>query len=264
MQHISSAQTKFLLFLLYLVITVGCAHHPATADETIPASPASDTREFLIHEAREEADMLRSELAAIKIAAAKQHAELQSAKKRVDSFKAREEDLVSNVQEMKDSLLMAENERDQLRRENVELQSQSASIPDLQQLMGEVRTMQASVQQMVANMQTLMTEVVHIKQDMKKNQNNAQRGTTSLTAFSMTTPSKAMRGVWTVAAGDTLWSISQKHATTVDTLKAINKLDSDVIVEGQTLKVPMLASTTPANLKASKSQRQESEPTEQP
>jgi len=42
-------------------------------------------------------------------------------------------------------------------------------------------------------------------------------------------------GVYTVVAGDTLWSIAQRYQTTVDNLKKINNLTSDTIYPGQKL-----------------------------
>lgn len=44
---------------------------------------------------------------------------------------------------------------------------------------------------------------------------------------------------YTVKAGDTLWSISQKYNISVDTLKAFNGLTSNLIIIGQVLKIPM-------------------------
>lgn len=43
---------------------------------------------------------------------------------------------------------------------------------------------------------------------------------------------------YTVQAGDSLWIIGTKHATTVDAIKTINNLSSDQIMPGQILKVP--------------------------
>ncbi len=42
---------------------------------------------------------------------------------------------------------------------------------------------------------------------------------------------------YTVQKGDTLYSIARKFDTTVDKIKALNNLNSDVITEGQTLKI---------------------------
>ena len=244
MKHFTYAHSKMFTLLLYLLFVIGCAHHQATASEPTPHVPAPVLHEGLIREAREESDLLRSELAAIKIATAKQQAELRAARQQLDSLKTREETMASDVQKIREQLLIVEGERDQLRREITELQARSASLPNMQDLMAELSTIQLSVQQMVSNMKTLMADVIHIKQDMKHNQQKSQRGTASLTAFSMTKPnsSPAKTDSWTVAAGDTLWSISQHYETTVDTLISMNNLKSDLIVEGQTLMVPAVVS----------------------
>lgn len=42
----------------------------------------------------------------------------------------------------------------------------------------------------------------------------------------------------TVARGDTLWNISQRYGTTVNAIKSANGLGSDLIVIGQTLRIP--------------------------
>ncbi|MCM3003089.1 cell wall hydrolase [Priestia koreensis] len=48
----------------------------------------------------------------------------------------------------------------------------------------------------------------------------------------------AQSGSYTVAAGDTLWSISSKHGVSVDAVKQANNLSSDIISVGQTLTIP--------------------------
>lgn len=45
----------------------------------------------------------------------------------------------------------------------------------------------------------------------------------------------ANTGIYTVAAGDTLWNIARKYNTTVENLKKINNLTSDTIYPGQKL-----------------------------
>lgn len=44
--------------------------------------------------------------------------------------------------------------------------------------------------------------------------------------------------LYVVHTGDTLWKIAQAHHTTVAALKAANKLTSNIIVDGQKLKIP--------------------------
>lgn len=41
-----------------------------------------------------------------------------------------------------------------------------------------------------------------------------------------------------VAKGDSLWSLSQKYGTSVDSIRQANGLNSDLIVVGQTLQIP--------------------------
>ena len=43
---------------------------------------------------------------------------------------------------------------------------------------------------------------------------------------------------YTVQSGDTLWLISQKFKTTIDDLKALNNLKSDMLTIGMVLNVP--------------------------
>lgn len=51
-------------------------------------------------------------------------------------------------------------------------------------------------------------------------------------------PEYETRMIWhTVAAGETLWSISQKYDTKVDIIKKLNEMDSNAISPGQKLKV---------------------------
>lgn len=59
--------------------------------------------------------------------------------------------------------------------------------------------------------------------------------TTNTVLVNKKTEQTANTGVYTVVAGDTLWSIAKKFNTTVDNLKRINNLTSDVIYPGQKL-----------------------------
>ncbi|MGB0910184.1 MAG: LysM peptidoglycan-binding domain-containing protein [Nitrospirales bacterium] len=243
MRHVSFIQQLFIIILFCIAGTIGCVHHPATASEAVEAPPpAQSQQDVLVREARAEADSLRSELAAVKISAAKQQAQLSAARERAESLQAREEALASSMQHVKASLLSTETERDQLRQTNATLQAQSASLPGLQQLQSDVQNIQDSMHHMASNMERLMDEVILIKEDMSQSRRKQQSRTASLTAFSMTTPtpSNTQTQPWVVKPGDTLWHISNHHHVSVNALMELNQLPSDLIVEGQTLQVPVL------------------------
>ena len=76
-------RTKLHGFSILMVVTAlaGCGHSAASDMVQPPDLKSTDHYQVLIREARAEADMLRSELAALKIATAKQNAELQSAQR---------------------------------------------------------------------------------------------------------------------------------------------------------------------------------------
>lgn len=48
------------------------------------------------------------------------------------------------------------------------------------------------------------------------------------------------RNTYEVRSGDTLWKIAQTYGTTINDLKSINGLQSDVLVVGQKLRVPIM------------------------
>ena len=52
--------------------------------------------------------------------------------------------------------------------------------------------------------------------------------------------SESISNIYTVVAGDTLYSIAKKHNTTVENLKALNGLTSNLLSIGQKLTVPSM------------------------
>jgi len=58
------------------------------------------------------------------------------------------------------------------------------------------------------------------------------------TLILMENGSSEMANTYMVKSGDSLWSIANRYETTVDTLRALNNLTSNVLMIGQVLKVP--------------------------
>lgn len=72
-----------------------------------------------------------------------------------------------------------------------------------------------------------------------------------LTSTSNTQPSTPTQpstsyNTYTVKSGDTLWKIATANGTTVDTIKSLNGLKSDILYVGQVLKMPSSISTPTA------------------
>jgi D-gamma-glutamyl-meso-diaminopimelic acid endopeptidase CwlS len=50
---------------------------------------------------------------------------------------------------------------------------------------------------------------------------------------------KPLYNIHVVEMGDSLWNIARKYNTTVDELKRLNGLSSDMIILGQQIKLPL-------------------------
>ncbi len=59
-----------------------------------------------------------------------------------------------------------------------------------------------------------------------------------ISGSSTNAPAETTENVYTVKAGDSLWSIANKYGTDINTIKSLNNLSSNTLMIGQTLKVP--------------------------
>ena len=249
MRHVHSTDKPALLSLCLVIAALdGCAlmskldlkSEPEAEMVAMPQETYADNYEVLVKESRAEAERLRSELAAMKIAAAKQNADLQFSQGTSSSFLNREEELASEVHRLKGDVSKLEAERDQLRRQNVQLQAHSAALPGMRQLVMDIKALQTSVHQLVTKMETLSQDIIKIKEDRLQNENGLETRP-SLTKLPVSRPSalSAGRTTITVVHGDTLWGIARAHGISVHQLKEINGLQTDVITVDQQLEVPI-------------------------
>jgi len=66
----------------------------------------------------------------------------------------------------------------------------------------------------------------------------------------LSAPASAYAAAYTVKPTDSLWSIAVRYDTTIDKLKQMNGLKSDMILDGQTLQVPDPSYSTSYNVQA--------------
>ena len=228
-----------------LVLSVGaCVHKPTKimkADiPTEAASPPPQT--VLLQEARFEAANMRAELAGLKILTAKQAGELRSLREQSQSIHHREQDQGQELQNIRSQLLSSQAERDQLRKQNMELEGQVAGIPDTSQLVSDIQAIRSSFQNMMSSMKRLVSDITLIKREMRLTTKKLKPQQTKLakaqppTAFPDQQPPDA-KGRIIIQDGDTLWKLSRTYQVSVGQLREWNNMTSDLIMTGFRLKV---------------------------
>ncbi len=153
-----------------LVLALGaCVHKPAKSMKaSIPIEAPSPPPQHmvLLQEAHSDAAILRGEVASLKILMAKQMGELQSLREQSQSVHHREQNQGLQLQNIRSQLLSAQAERDQLRKHNMELEGQVASMPDTSQLVSHIQALSGSFQTMMNTMKGLVADIHLIKQEM--------------------------------------------------------------------------------------------------
>ena len=223
----------------------GCVHKPTkplAVDSSIEQISRPPQHQVLLQEARTESENLRAEIAALKILMAKQAGELQSLRGQSQSIHHREQDQGLQLQHIRGELLASQAERDQLRKHNMELEGQVASIPDTTQLVSDIQTLNQSFQHIMTSMKQLTTDMTLIKQEIHRSSGKGQPLQTKLTtpkpsAFSGDRRTPDSQGRIVIQSGDSLWKLSQMYHVSVAQLQEWNALDSDVIMTGLKIRI---------------------------
>lgn len=237
---------QHLILSATLVVALGaCVHKPEKTMKAItPVETASPRSQYtvLLQEARVESENLRAELASLKILVAKQLGELHSLRKQSKSVYHREQGQGQELQNIRSQLLSSQAERDQLRKNNMELQGQVASMPHTSQLASDIQTLHGTFQQVMGKLKGLASDITLIKQKMHITKNILKPQQTRLTT---TPPTRAgtnkqtpdAKGRILIQYGDTLWNLARTYRVSVDQLKEWNHMTSDSIMTGFPLKV---------------------------
>ena len=238
-----------------IVLTLGaCVHKPTKAmqaDSQIEAASPPPQQTVLLQEARFEAENMRAEIASLKILMAKQAGELRSLREQSQSVHHREQDQGQQLQNIRSQLLSSQAERDQLRKQNMELEGQVAGIPDTSQLVSDIQTIRTSFQNMMSTMKELVSDITLIKQEMrittkklKPQQTQLKRTQAPKALPDQQTPDAKGRII--IQEGDTLWKLSRTYQVSVEQLREWNNMTSDLIMTGLRLKVAQPLETVEA------------------
>ena len=237
-----------------------CAHKPTTTmktDRQMETPAALPPHMVLLREARSEAENMRAELASLKILMAKQAGEIRSLRERSQSVYDREQNQGTELQQIRSQLLSSQADREQLRRHNMELESQVVNMPDTSQLVSDLQSLSGSFQQIMGSMKGLASDMKLIKQEMHITTNtitprqikmtpNLQAGRIANTLTRDATRKLDAKGRIIIHDGDTLFELSQSYFTSVQQLKEWNNLTSDLIISGFPLKVAEPSETVDA------------------
>lgn len=244
----------------FLLVLGACAHKPnkpleinSPVGQVAPVSQPDG----LLQEARIESQNLRSELGALKILMAKQAGELRSLREQSQSIHHREQDQGLQLQQIRGELLSSQAERDQLRKRNMELEGQVASMPDTSQLVSDIQALTSSFQQIMTSMKqltadmTLIKRAIHVTSEkIKPQQTKLTTREQSVSSGERRTPDS--RGRIIIKNGDTLWKLAREFDVSVAQLKEWNEITADLIMTGLHLRV-MAAPTEPEALQANPS-----------
>jgi len=217
----------------------GCLHQPKPA---VPPTAPPRSQSTLILEAKAEADALRAALAAERIKTAKQAASVRTAQNHASALRNREIEHLETILNLKRELSTLKSERDTIRtdrdalqQEVAQLRDKTASMPQLLKMVTQVRILETSLQGMVSSIDALSNETAQLKEEIKKQQTVAKQSTDS------GAPNGTETEYIVIKRGDSLWRLARRYDTTVSELKALNNLNTDLIVTGQLLKIPASA-----------------------
>jgi hypothetical protein len=263
-----------IAFLACLPLTTGCSSERAAArlSETATARAQADA---LVHASHTELAALRRDLAAARIATSKQEGDSAELRRHTTALAADRADLRKMLEQAHSDVNALQNERDELKQalaqtQTVSVVRQDSSAPTKL----DETDVQADMKKLNAHMVRLTDELAQLKQRfLHKGRATAVRpshespkraagAAPGPVARETTTPPRIgpsagflapaepaprsgpasnrspQQGLIRAQPGDSLWKLAHEQATTIDELKRVNGLTTDVVQAGQRLILP--------------------------
>ena len=262
-----------IVVLACLPLSTGCSSERAAARllETTTARAQADA---LVHDSQAELAALRRDLATARIATSKQEGEATELRRKATALEADRAELRKMLEQAHSTVNALQLERDELKQalaqtQAVSLVRQNSSA----QTKLDGTDVQADMKELNARMVLLTDELAQMKQRfsnkvrataVRPSHESPKRAAAAPgpVARDATTPPRigpsagflapaepasrpghasdlsSQQGLFRVQPGDSLWKLAHEHATTIDELKRVNGLTTDVVHVGQRLILP--------------------------
>ncbi len=263
-----------------LLLTASCAGE-RSASRLHEITEARARTDAVVRDTQAEVTTLRRDLAAARIATAKHEAEAGELQRQANALQTDRTELRKMLEQAQSAITTLQSERDELKQAMAQTQTvsvvrQASSAPT--KLDGT--DVQADMKELNARMVILTDELAQLKQRLpnKVRAPSARRGPESsdrspdpsldraireealqpriIPSTGFLAPAEAaprpghpsalspQQGLLRVHPGDSLWKLAHEHATTIDELKRLNRLTTNVVHAGQRLILPSPMSTT--------------------
>ena len=263
-----------MVFLACLSLTAGCTSE-RSASRLLDTTTARTQADAVVHDTQAELAALRRNLAAARIAISKQEGEGAELHRNATALEADRAELRKMLAQAHSAVNALEIERDELKQALAQTQAVSLAhqTSSLQTKLDET-DVQVDMKELKARMVLLTDELAQLKQRFS-NKVRATAVRTSRESSEHTaddSPERVIRdettqprivpsalflapaepaarpghsvdlspqqGLIRVQPGDSLWKLAHEHATSIDELKRLNRLTTDVVHAGQRLILP--------------------------
>lgn len=225
--------------LCLVAVTGGCASDRAAQAEAV-ANEACRRADSVILETQTQMATLRSEMAAIRIEAAKKEAELQQLRRQVEAFQAERANLrqihgehQTAMEEQGETLQAVRRERDELAEAKRTLQAALARVSDGAPA-SEAKPAPVPADNKLAALEASIVALTTQIQHLHGQGDGGSPDTPVQSVFSVR-----------VERGDTLGKLAEHYGVSVVAIQEANGLTGDLILAGQRLFIPRVPVLSP-------------------